>query len=278
MTGTCNRTLHNLIDHLGCSLSDLEGTELKRIALKNGTYDPDNNGLPDGVLFQYDPGEEELNHIRWSEAFLTSVINDGFRFLHLERPDLFNCPVEMKLTPCTDRQTLPSNCLKFGGNIYTPSCECGPGTTATKVSDNQIRTANSLGVISCPTGADKPYAVENYSFNPNSPKTIMISPVPPAGEDLCVMIDCVGSPPCYDWDEDEDVIVGEGFNPMMDIYEIFIIQYALHRAFDNDKESATSISRADQHWTRALQIVTEGKASDYMFHHPDLYLYLLPCK
>lgn len=263
MTGTCVRTLDNLIDHIAKSLNDLESTELRRIALKQGGQDP---------------GEETpFDHVRWSESFLTSVINDAFRLLHMERPDLFTQDVRFKLKPNCSTQPLPDDCMKFAGKLSnSTNCESVSGVGG--MSSTQIKTSLQLDGLFCSgspsssnTSAAPQYEVKSFGFDPKNPGQIVVTPAVPPGVEAYVTIGCVGPAPCYDWDEDKNEVVGEGY-PAMDIYEILIIEYALYRAYSLDHEAESSIEKAKEHWTRSLQIVSEGKNSDYFFYHPDLYL------
>jgi len=259
MSGVCERTLHNLIDHIGSTLNDLEGTELYRIALKQGaTIEPD----------------KSLNHVRWSEYFLTSVINDAFRLLNLERPDLFMDNVRFKLKPGCITQPLPDDCLKFGGGLQN-STNCNVTIIPTMMTSGQIVSSMKLSGLFCEgdkKSGNGEYGVASFGFNPQNPNEIIVVPPPPPGEDAYVTIDCVGPPPCYDWPEDQDEIVGEGFNAMMDIYEIMVIEFALFRAYGADHESEASKETSNIHWERALTIINEGKSTDYFFYHPDLFL------
>lgn len=277
MTGICKRTLHNLIDHLACSMNDLEGTELSRIASKQGHMDPDDDHFDDGVTFIATVSDEKLNHIRWSEYFLTSVINDGFRILHLERPDLFASLLRMKLKPNCEIQELPDDCLKFGGYLENTT-DCDHLGKVNQPSEEQIRTASKLAGVFC-TGrshsgmGDDPYVVTSFIFDPEMPRVFRVVPPPPDdGKDHYVTISCIGAPPCYDWPEDKDELLGDLTKPMLDIYEPFLLEYALYRAYSTDHESESSDAAAKIHWDNAFHLINEGKRTDYAFYHPDLYL------
>lgn len=256
MSGVCERTLANLIDHIGSTLNDLEGTELYRIALKQGIATP--------VL------DESVNHVRWSGFFLTSVVNDAFRMLNLERPDLFVEKVRFKLRPGCTSQPFPDDCIKFGGYLEN-STNCDATVVPNQMTLGQLTTSKRLAGLFCDTMRNT-YAVKSYGYDPKNPREFVVVPAPPDGKESFVTMACVGKPPCYNWDEDADEIVGEGFNKMMDIYEILVIEYALFRAYGADHESEASKETSSIHWERVLTIVNEGKSSDYFFYHPDLYL------
>jgi len=258
MTGTCVRTLDNFVDHLGHQLNDLESTELRRIAIKQGMT----------------PSlSSEFDHVRWSEAFLTSVINDAFRLLHLERPDLFTSTHRFKLKPGCSIQPLPDGCSKFSGSL-TNSTNCDSATVVGGMGASQIKTSLKLDGLFCSgssTAKVSEYEVKSFGFDPKNPNQVVVTPPPPSGQDTWVTIGCVGAAPCYDWDEDKDEIVGDGF-PVLDIYEILVIEYALYRAYGLDHEAESSKEVSKLHWDRSIQIVNEGKSSDYFFYHPDLFL------
>lgn len=263
----CGRTLHDLIAHLACSLNDREGSELRRIAEKNCDFVPSGEPLPDGVDFVFEQCEEELNHIRWSETFLTSVINDGFRILHLERPDLFTGTVRHKLTPGCPDQDLP-DCCKYAGGLRNDSCN--GGSKPIEVSEEQIRTSEALALHFC-TGltSNQKYVVKGFNFNPKTPHKITILPPPPFGQDTFVTFDCVHPPPCFEWDEDEGK---ELTSCIHDDYEPWFIEYALSRAHMTDRESESSFAVAQVHWANGFKLISDGKLADYTFYHPDLYL------
>lgn len=259
MSGVCERTLTNLIDHLGSSLNDLEGTVLYRLAIKQGIADP--------------MEDASLNHVRWSEYFLTSVINDAFRLLKLERPDLFVTRVRFKLRPGCTNQEMPDDCSKFAGDLQNTS-DCTNNIVPNSMSTNQIGAAKKLAGLFCSgiksnNAAD--YQVESYGFNPKSPNEFIVVPEVPGDAKAYVTISCVGHAPCFDWDDDADELVDLD-EALLDIYEILVIEYALYRSYSADHESESSKEVAKLHWERCFTLINEGKRSDYFFHHPDLYL------
>lgn len=263
----CGRTLENLITYLACSLNDNEGSELKRIARKNCDYDPDGDGIPDGPDFEYEECEDELNHIRWSETFLTSTLNDALRILHMERPDLFTERTTMTLAPGCVIQQVPDGC-KFAGKIRNAS-SCDDTSKPVEVSANQLRTSEALNNIFCKGQSANNYVVKGSSFDPNAPHEFIVNPAPPFGVESKVSFNCVMNPPCYNWDDDADEEIALN---VFDDYEPFFVEYILFRAHMTDRESESSLSVADRHWNSAFKYISDGKQADYTFYHPDLYL------
>lgn len=257
----CGRTLQEAVSHLGCSLNDLEGSELYRIAQKNS-----GQGSGDSIDFTFDGDEDSLNHIRWSEKFLTSCINDAYRILHKERPDLFTKRIRYKLKPGCRDQAL--DCCKFVGDLRNDSCD--DSTPVDSVSKNQMRTAEKLGRLFCKgSTVNSSYRVTAYNFNPKAPNEFTVEPPPPRGQDSYVSFNCVQPPPCFEWPGDSETSIGDC---LLDDYEPWFIEYALFRAHMSDRESETSRQVAETHWTNGFKMITDGKSADYAFYHPDLYL------
>lgn len=264
----CNRTLSDIVAHLACSLNDYEGSELKRIAQKNCDYDPDQDGLPDGVDFAYDECEGELNHIRWSEKFITSNINDAFRILHMERPDLFTNRIRHLLKPGCRDQKVP-DCCKFAGKLRNAT-DCEDDSKPIEVSQSQLRTSEAIGDLFCQgLSSTKKYVVKGVSFDPKSPHEFIVNPPAPFGQDTYVSFNCVEKAPCFEWDTDKDT---EITSCLLDDYEPWFIEYSLFRAHMADRESESSFAAANKHWDNGFRLISEGKQSDYTFYHPDLYL------
>ena len=272
---TCARTLEDLVKHLACQLDDLEGDTLERIAAKQGilpaTCDgPDQADLTTGTA-------DSLNLIRWSEEFLTSVINDGFRILALERPDLFMRELEGTLEGGCARQTAPAGCIKFGG-ITTANDKCDVIPLETSL--GQVRTGNSFAGLgcsdSCAGGSCDDYEIESFAYDPTDPCHFYISPIPPEDCDIPFTAMCSGLPPCYNWPGDKDVEVGVQSGTcnagLLDLYEPWLIEYAMYRAYMADRESAASFERSKEHWDKGMAIVEGARKSDYTYYHPDLYL------
>jgi len=257
MSGVCERTLGNLVDHIGSSLNDLEGTELYRLAIKQGIASP--------------VQDDSVNHVRWSEQFLTSVINDSFRILNLERPDLFIENVRFKLQPGCADQPLPDDCMRFGGKLVNSS-NCDKRVIPNLMSMGQLDSSNRVSGLFCQKIKPSNYQVQSYGFYPKNPGIIGVSPLVPEGADAYVTISCVGKQPCYDWPQDKDELIGKGYDQIIDLYEPMFVEYALYRAYSSDHEAESSKEVAKLHWERAFEYIKEGRVSDYFFYHPDLYL------
>lgn len=199
----------------------------------------------------------------WDKCQILTAVSDALWMLSLLRRDLFLSEIVIKLAADDCVQTLPEECstlvsfkcVQVNG-VRTPVTEGDFNTIETTALHPPSRRGR------CNTRRNsQSTVVANYqvAVNPDNARTFAVSPIPTAGDEVCLIGDCVS---ITDFQENQD----QEFPAEVRPYLIPLTELALYQLYSSDREvpEVAALANASLQAFINLTAITQGAVNSVL--------------
>jgi len=217
------------------------------------TYDTTIDGLCARVLTRLNDTELGCEEERWSKPFIRSVICDAFWALSKLNSTLFSQEVDVKLEPGESCQSLPDDCS--GASEFLKVYDKDAKRTIPVINGDYGQIKRNAHYPACTNKrrgrrGGHLHAVTQYQFGRvnSDAREFFISPIPPAGSNLCVKVRCT----------DINSLFEDGENPQLPDelrpYFAAMMELVMYTALSMDRDSAAQVAMANLHLNSFVQL------------------------
>ena len=181
--------------------------------------------------------------------------NEGVCLVADLRPDLFSCPITLKLQPGAIQDIAP--CKKIGrvigqadkfGNIVQSASEA-----STELMERW--TGSSCALLNGVGGTS--YKLQSYSSDYHTNKVLTVSPPVPPGEDVYLQVNCVRDPEPACGDEEIDSLDCG--------HRAAVTQWVIARAYASAEPGSTEAGLSRQAFQMFFQLLNVKMRADLMY-------------
>ena len=217
------------------------------------SYDTTIDGLCARVLTRLNDIEVGCEEERWSKPFIRSIICDAFWALSKLNTELFSTKVEVPLVNGETCQELPDDCV--GASEFLKVYDKDAKRTIPVINGDYATIRRNGHYPGCThkrrAGRGGHFhAVTQYQFgrvNSDS-RDFVISPIPPAGSNLCVVVRCTDINSLFE--DDTNPQLPQELRP----YFAAMMELVMYTALSMDRDSAALTAMANLHLNSFVQL------------------------
>lgn len=219
-------------------------------------YDTSIDGLCNRIATRLNDTTEGRENHRWSKPFLRSVVCDTLWALSRLNPSLFTKKVELPLVNGESCQTIPDECSSATELLHVYDKD---SRTTIPIEETNYDTVKRSRYYprSCPLKARRRRSpggllpnITAYSIGRNAAdsRDLIVSPIPPEGANLCLVVRCTTVDDLFDETADGNL------PSELRAYFPAITELALYMALSMDRDSATLLALANGHLNAFTQL------------------------
>lgn len=219
-------------------------------------YDTSIDGLCNRIATRLNDVTEGRENHRWSKPFLRSVVCDALWALSTLNTSLFTKKVEIPLVNGESCQTIPDTCSSATELLHVFDKD-SRNTIPIEETDYQTAKRSRYYPRTCVHKARRKRVpggllpnLSSYSVGRNSrdSRDLIVSPIPPEGANLCIVVRCTTVDDLFD--ESADGSLPSELRP----YFPAITELALYMALSMDRDSASLLALANGHLNAFTQL------------------------